>query len=202
MSAAEVREAVKGKQVESVHDMVRLIKEGSRTVMSRQIEEQEEQSRVFDFYDMVCTASWEEVLATEEESGDKRVICEQTTAEAQAGDLFCLTMSRFHEEAGKWLPEKGELRRKCVAWAPHTLLERGILHHRRSGGRRMPNSSEDIGLRMWIPDDSELKQQIVEAVHAELAHPGIKRTYSQVQLETDFTGLECSEIHWIIVATV
>ena len=44
----------------------------------------------------------------------------------------------------------------------------------------MPNSSEDIGLRMWIPNDNELKQQIVEAVHAELAHPGIKRTYSAI----------------------
>jgi len=180
VSAAEVREAVKGKQVESVHDMVRLIKEGSRTVMSRQVEEQEEQSRVFDFYDMVCTTSWEGVMLADEETEDKRIICKQTIAAAQAQDLFCLTMRRLHEEAGKWLPEKGELRRKCVAWAPHTLLEEGVLYHRRTGGRKMPNSSEDIGLRMWIPNDNELKQQIVETVHAELAHPGIKRTYSAI----------------------
>ena len=105
---------------------------------------------MFDFYDMVCTASWEEVLAIPdgEESTD-RVLCDQTIREAQAKDPFCVMLRRFHEESGKWMPDKSAMRRQCAAWAPYTVVDEGTLYHRRTGSKASTSTSEDIGLRVY-----------------------------------------------------
>ena len=49
VTGAEVREQIKGKQVTSVHEMVRMIKGGVRLPIEKCLMEEEEPSRVFDF---------------------------------------------------------------------------------------------------------------------------------------------------------
>ena len=98
----------------SVRHMVKLIKEGIRLPAEKHMMEDEEQSRVFDLYDMVCTMDAEEC----EQSGNEP-LCEEAVHMAQLLDPFCTAMVRMLRSEGNRNPMhcKGgiEQRRKSNA---------------------------------------------------------------------------------------
>lgn len=92
------------------------------------------------------------------------------------------------ETEGEWLPEDAEMAKQVTAWAPHMIMHRGILCRvkARQGTRtRNRESSNNRGLepvmQMYIPHDSTMTGDIIKAIHQELGHPGITRTYQAVQ---------------------
>ena len=95
---AELKESVKGGKVTLVREMVRMIKEGMRPAVQRQLEEDEPISRIEEFYDMVCTAAAEDNNQPVDLSM-RRII------ETQMHDKWSNAMIRLIQTQGVWVPE-------------------------------------------------------------------------------------------------
>jgi hypothetical protein len=97
-------------------------------------------------------------------------------------------MAKHLQSEGEWLPEDKELAQQVAAWAPQFSMHKGILCLIKWRKGRVTRTREEQGnqgleplMQMYIPSNSTMKQDIVLAVHKELGHTGIMRTYQAIQ---------------------
>jgi hypothetical protein len=192
ITGAEIRQGIKEKQVVSVHDMVRMIKEGVRLPAEKCMMEDEEQSRVFDLYDMVCTVDAEECEQTGSEP-----LCEEAVHKAQCLDPFCTAMVRMLKSEGNESPiarkamnkKEKAVHAECRRWLPHLEVRGGMLYRVKTGSVR---SKKVIGdhdlLQLWVPR-GELRQRLVKAVHGMLGHAGRDKTFQMMHDKFYWPGM-------------
>ena len=181
---ADLKEEVKGSKVTTVREMVHLIKEGMRTPATRQLEEDEHVARIDEFYDMICTAAAEE--ETSIDISMRRII------EAQMNDKWSTALIKHIQTQAVWEPEDDAMAKQCRLYAPHFVVQSGVLMRVKfkygTSGVHKEGSLPPV-LQVYIPDDGQLRQQLVEAVHKETGHAGILRTYQALHDRCMWIGM-------------
>jgi hypothetical protein len=299
ITGTEIRDQVGNSKASSILELVKAILSGSRTPQERQITEGEDQGKVDELYDMVCTATMEDCIqehncnaltraqrATQEAQGERVIpklvedsdtdstesesdsdsdsegaaerdsgssqtkrrsaigvkqssasikttqseqtgghnkvgdaeneqskteedttlaqpITLQRVIQAQMQDKFSLNMMQHLHSEGEWLPEDEEEAKQCTAWASTMVMRKGVLCRVKT--RKQPEAvqqSQEGGLlaplfQLYIPDDGRLQHDIVKAVHRELAHPGIVRTYQAVHDRFFWKGMFSRTREWV-----
>ena len=182
---AELKESVKGGKVTLVREMVRMIKEGMRPPVQRQLEEDEHISRIEEFYDMVCTAA-------AEDSDQPVDLSLRRIIGAQMQDKWSNAMIRHIQTQGVWVPEDEALSQQCIRNAPHFIVQAGILMRVKfkfgSTGAHTRGQPPPT-LQMYVPEGGKLRQQLVEAVHKQSGHAGMMRTYQALHDKFMWNGM-------------
>ena len=82
LTAAEVKEEIVGQKVTTVQEVVKLIVEGTRALLKKEVGEHDADARIAQFYDMICTVTAaEEVEADSDyEDEDEEDDCHQKKA--------------------------------------------------------------------------------------------------------------------------
>ena len=167
---AQLQEQVKRGKVSTVREMVRAIKEGMRPPVTRQLEEDEHVSGIEEFYDMVCTTAAEATV----DLSMRRII------QAQMNDKWSTAMVQHIQTGGIWMLKDEELAYSCARYAPHFVVQAGVLMRVKfklgTAGAHAVGSLPPV-LQAYIPDDGQLREQLVDAVHRETGHAGVMRTY-------------------------
>ena len=170
---AELKESVRGGKVTRVREMVRMVKEGMRSPVQRQLEEDEHVARIEEFYDMVCTAAAEDSTAPVDISL-RRII------EEQMQDKWSNAMIRHIQTQGVWTLDDEALSQQCIRNAPHFVVQAGVLMRVKfkfgSPGTHKQGQLPPT-LQVYIPEGGGLRQQLVDWVHKQTGHAGVMRTY-------------------------
>ena len=146
--------------------------------------EDEEPSRVFDFYDMVCTMDCEECEGTEREP-----LCEETIQKAQAEDAFCIAMTALITTQGAKDPRDKAMRTECKRWLPHLEVRDGKLYRIKAGTAKAKLALGDHEmLQLWVPA-GELRGRLIKTVHERLGHAGRDRTFQSLHDKFYWPGM-------------
>ena len=121
LTSAEVKEEIAGKKVTTVKEVVKLIMDGTRALLKKEVGEHDADTRIAQFYDMICTVTAaEEVEADsdyeeeEEEHPRKKTISKQRLQIAQQSDAYCTAMRKHLQSGGEWLPKEEKLARQVL----------------------------------------------------------------------------------------
>ena len=143
---------------------------------------------------------------SEEDEGyiiDGATVSWEAIVKDQLSDKFSMNMYRHLRTNGEWLPDDKEEAKQCAAWSPTMTMHKGVLCRikiRRN--KHGAHSTLDPTMQMYIPKNSEVKTAIIRAVHKELAHPGITRTYQAINDKFFWKGMCTDIIHEVQRCTV
>jgi hypothetical protein len=143
---------------------------------------------------------------SEEDEGyiiDGATVSWEAIVKDQLSDKFSMNMYRHLRTNGEWLPDDKEEAKQCAAWSPTMTMHKGVLCRikiRRN--KHGAYSTLHPTMQMYIPKNSEVKTAIIRAVHKELAHPGITRTYQAINDKFFWKGMCTDIIHEVQRCTV
>ena len=112
--------------------------------------------------------------------------------QAQMDDKWSAAMVQHIQTGGIWMPQDEKLAYSCARYAPHFVVQAGVLMRVKfklgTAGAHAVGSLPPV-LQAYIPDDGQLREQLVDAVHRETGHAGIMRTYQALHDRCMWIGM-------------
>ena len=159
LTAAEVKEEIAGQKITTVKEVVELIVQGTRGLLRKEVGEHDANTRIAQFYDMICTVTAaKEVESTvdaerkeeEDEQPKRKAISKQRLQTAQQSDVYCTAMRKHLQSGGEWLPKEERLARRITATAPMMHESEGLLGLMWQRGKFAEGKREGIYLLQFI----------------------------------------------------
>jgi hypothetical protein len=107
-------------------------------------------------------------------------------------DEFSCNVIRHIQTGGVWLTRQKEQEDQCIRYATQFVVQQGVLSRVKfkKGTKHLHNGAPLEPLVQWyIPDVDNLREELVAAIHKEMGHPGIMRTYQALHDRCFWVGM-------------